>query len=475
MRVGACAATAAALVTLAGCDLAPKYEIPLVSVPVDYKEAGRWQTARPADALPRSDWWTMYGDPTLDQLEGRIDNGSPTLAAALSVSDRARALSQEAEAGLYPTLAVEAHSNTDRQSNRRPRRGKGQPNQYLDNAISAQANYEIDFWERVANSIKAGKAAAQASAADLETVRLSLHAELANAYLEMRSLDVEAKLLRDTVTAYGRALQLVKNRLAGQIASQLDVTRAQTQFSFAQAQESDVIARRALLEHAIAVLVGATPSEMSIPPAMIDMRVPEVATGLPSTLLQRRPDIASSERIVAAANATIGVAKAAFYPNISLNVLYGFQDTGFNLLSLPNDFWAVGPGLLLPVFEGGLRRAQEAAAVAAYQLAVANYKQTVLTAFQEVEDNLALLRDLGEEERYENTAVAAAKQTVAASMSLYTDGAISYLEVVTAEQAELQAEQTVIGLHARRMAASVGLVRALGGGWNRSDLPDLKG
>ena len=176
---------------------------------------------------------------------------------------------------------------------------------------------------------------------------------------------------------------------------------------------------------------------------------------------------------MAAANATIGVAKAAFYPNISLNVLYGFQDTGFNLLSLPNDFWAVGPGLVLPLFEGGLRRAQEAAAVAAYQLAVANYKETVLGAFRDVEDNLALLRYLGEEEQFENTAVAAAKQTVAASMSLYTDGAISYLEVVTAEQAELQAEQTVIGLHARRMAASVGLVRALGGGWKRSDLPNL--
>ena len=195
---------------------------------------------------------------------------------------------------------------------------------------------------------------------------------------------------------------------------------------------------------------------------------------MPSTLLERRPDIASSERIIAAANATIGVARAAFYPTVSLDLIYGLQDTGFNLFSLPNDFWAIGPGLVLPLFEGGLRRAQEAAAVAAFELATANYKQTVLTAFQQVEDNLSLLRYLGSEEAFEDAAVAAAKQTLSMSMSLYKDGAISYLEVVTAQEAELQAEQTAIGLHTRRMEASVGLIRALGGGWQRSRLPDLK-
>jgi len=474
VRPAAWGAGAALLAALTGCDLAPKYNVPLTSVPVNYKEAGRWQTAKPADTLPRGAWWTMYADPTLSSLEDRIDSGSPDLAAALSVYSRARAISQEAEAGLFPTLAVEGHSNSDRQSNRRPHRGRGQPNSYLDVGISAQATYEVDIWERVANSIKAGKAAAQASAGDLETVRLSLHAELASCYLEMRGLDIEARLLRATVEAYGKARQLVQNRLAGKIASELDVTRAQTQLSFAQAQEQDVAARRALLEHAIAVLVGLPPAELTIPPAAVDVHVPVVKTGLPSTLLQRRPDIASAERIVAAANATIGVARAAFYPTISLNILYGLQDTGFNIFSLPNDFWAIGPGLVLPVFEGGLRRAQEAAAVAAYQLAVANYKQAVLSAFQQVEDNLALLRYLGAEEKYEDTAVAAAKRTVSMSMSLYTDGAISYLEVVTAQESELQAEQTAISLHTRRMEASVGLIRALGGGWNINDLPDMK-
>ncbi len=474
MRFAAWAAATALVAALTGCDLAPKYSIPLVSVPVNYKEASRWQTAKPADSLPRSAWWRMYGDATLNSLEDRVDSGSPELEVALSIYSRARAISQEAEAGLFPTLAVEGHVNEDRQSNRRPRRGRGQPNQYLDNAISAQATYEIDVWERVANTIKAGKAAAQASAGDLETVRLSLHAELASDYLAMRGLDIEAGLLRSTVGAYGRARQLVQNRLAGKIASELDVTRAQTQLSFAQAQEADVASRRALLEHAIAVLVGLPPAELTIPPAPGTMRVPVVKTGLPSTLLQRRPDIASAERIVASANATIGVARAAFYPTISLDILYGLQSSGFNIFSLPNDFWAVGPGLVLPLFEGGLRRAQEAAAVAALQLAVASYKQAVLTAFQQVEDNLALLRYLGEEEKFEDTAVAAAKQTVTMSMSLYTDGAISYLEVVTAQEAELQAEQTAIGLHTRRMEASIGLIRALGGGWELKDLQDMK-
>ena len=475
MRLATRLAAAAGLLAFSGCDLAPPYKAPLVSVPVDYKEAGKWQEAKPADTAPRGEWWRIYNDNTLNELEGRIDSGSPDLAAALAVYNRALAISDEAVAGLFPTLAVGGRSTENRQSNRRPLRRPGQPNQYLDNAITAQASYEVDVWERVANTIRSGKAAAQASAADLETVRLSLHAELASDYVTMRGLDVETQLLRETVFAYGKALELVQNRLAGKIASELDVTRAQTQLSFAQAQLTDQQSRRALLEHALAVLVGVSPSELSIPSVPIDLQVPVVAAGLPSTLLQRRPDIASTERIVAASNAAIGVARAAFYPTISLNVLLGLEDTGFNLFGAPNDLWALGPGLFLPVFEGGLRRAQEAAAVAAYELAVANYKQTVLTAFQDVEDELSLLRLLGEEEKSENAAVKAAKQTVAISLSLYKDGAISYLEVVTAQESELQAEQTSIELHTRRMEASVGLIRALGGGWELSDLPDMKG
>ncbi len=471
MRLAGFLVITAGIIAQAGCDLAPAYKVPLVSVPVDYKEAGRWQAAKPADTLPRNAWWSMYRDATLDGLEDRIDSGSPDLAAALSVFDRAQAISQEAEAGLFPILSVGGHVSTNRQSDRRPLRRPGQPNQYLDNEITAQADYELDVWERVANTIKAGKAAAQASAADLETTRLSLHAELASDYLTMRGLDAEIGLLRTTVRDYTTALNLVKNRLAGKIASELDVTRAQTQLSFAQAQESDTISRRALLEHAIAVLVGVPPADMTIPIAVAPSPVPVVKTGLPSTLLQRRPDVASAERIMAAANATIGVAKAAFYPTISLNLLYGFQDTGFGVFNLPNDLWAVGPGFVLPLFEGGLRRAQEAAAYAAYQLAVATYRQAVLNAFQQVEDSLSTLRYLGEEEKFEDAAVAAAKQTVSMSMSLYTDGAISYLEVVTAQESELQAEQAAISLHTRRMDASVNLISALGGGWNVKDLP----
>ena len=279
---------------------------------------------------------------------------------------QARAQAAQAQAGLYPTLSLGGQINEDRQSNRRPTRGGGQPNQYLDNTISAQADYEIDLWDKVANAVKAGRAAAQATAADVEGTRLSLHAELADDYITLRGLDAQSQVLRDAAGAYRQAVRITQNRFAGKIASGIDVSRARTQLENAEAAITDTAAKRALMEHAIAVLVGRQPAEFSLPPAAWAIRLPEISPGLPSTLLERRPDVASAERQMAAANRTIGVARAAFYPTLSLNILYGLQDSGFQLFSLPNDFWAIGPGLALPLFEGGLRRAQEAAAVAQF-------------------------------------------------------------------------------------------------------------
>ncbi len=430
--------------------------------------------ARPADTVQRGSWWRLYGDPDLDALESRVDAANPTLAAALAAYGRARAFAAEAEAGLAPRIAVGGQINEDRQSNRRPRRRPGQANQYLDNSVNVQANYEIDFWDQIANEIRSGRDLAQATAADLENTRLLLHVDLASDYADLRGFDAEANVLRAAVAAYQRAVTLTENRLLGKISPALDVTRAQTQLSDAQAQLTDLLSRRALAEHAIAVLVGVPPAELSLAPEPWRMRLPNVSPGLPSTLLERRPDIASAERQVAAANATIGVTRAAFYPTISLNLIYGLEATGFNIFSLPNDFWAVGPGLVLPLFEGGLRHAEEAAAIGAYKLAVANYRATVLAAFQDVEDNLALLKYLGQEQQEQDAAVAAAQRTLAMAMALYKDGATNFLDVVVAQTEALRAEEAATSLRTRRLQASIELIRALGGGWTRQDLPPAK-
>ncbi len=456
---------------LCGCDLAPRYQVPLMKVPVQFKEAAYWHQAKPADEIQRGSWWTLFGDPTLSGLEAQVDSANPNLATALAAFQRARAFVAEAGSGAYPTLSIGGQVTTNRQSNRRPLRGNNQPNQYLANTIDAQAHYEVDLWDRVANTIKAGRQAAQASAADLETVRLSLHAELADDYVELRGLDAQIEVLRNAVHAYGRAREVTQSRFDGKISPGMDVSRAEAQLNQAQASLTEVESRRALVEHAIAVLVGKMPAELSIPPASWMIEIPTVSPGLPSRLLERRPDVASAERQMAAANSTIGVARAAFYPTLSLDMLYGLQDSGFNLFSLPNDLWSVGPGLALPLFEGGLRHAQEAAAIGAYQEAAGHYRATILAAFQEVEDALSQIRLLATEAAQEDAAVAAAKQTVRMTTSLYQDGATNFLEVVVAQTAELQAEQDAVDLRTRRAQSAISLIRALGGGWTRDDLP----
>ena len=455
---------------LIGCDMAPDYAPPSAEIPPAYKETGNWQPAAPADATPRGVWWEIYKDPVLDELEGEVDTGNPTLVSAAAAYARARDFALEAEAGLYPSIGLAGSLSNNKQSANRPLRSRGQPSYFGSNSIDAQASYEIDFWGRIHDAIEAGEDEAEASAADLETIRLTLHAELASDYIALRGVDEEAKLLTDTVATYRQALQLTNNLFQGKIASGMDVSRAQTQLSDAEAQVSDIAARRALLEHALAVLVGKPPFAVTIAPMQVTIDVPNVPPGLPSTLLERRPDIAAAERDMAAANELIGVAQSAFYPTVSIGATAGLQSTNLNLLQLPDDFWSVGPALALPLFEGGLRHAELGAAKAAFDEATGNYRATVLSAFQEVEDNEALLHWLQQETEQESTAAKAAEQTLTMSMNLYRDGADSYLDVVTAQTSALESERAVIRLGTRRVQASIGLIRALGGGWSSDRL-----
>jgi NodT family efflux transporter outer membrane factor (OMF) lipoprotein len=462
-----------AMSALAGCSFAPNYKPPAVATPAAYKEGGPWAVAQPADDRFRRDWWKDFNDPTLDGLEAQIDAGNPDLAASVARYDQARAYVSEVDASLFPTVDLNGSAMQNRQSAKRPLRSPNQPNQYGANTIGLQASYEIDFWGKIRNAVAAGEATAQARAADTETVRLGLRAELASDYVALRGFDAELKLLTDTEAAYERAHTLTQDRYEAKVASGIDVSRSESQLESARALESDVRGQRALMEHAIASLVGKPASDFSIGSSVAKLPVPVEPTGLPSSLLQRRPDIASAERDVAAANANIGVAKAAFYPDISLNLRGGFQSTGggLGLLAAPYSFWSVGPSLALPLFEGGLRQAAEAGAYAAHDEAAANYRATVLSAFQEVEDNLALLHHLGQESQDETQAVAAAEHTADLSLTLYHDGAASYLDVVVAQTDALQAERTLLDLNTRRLQADIKLIRAVGGGWTATDLP----
>jgi NodT family efflux transporter outer membrane factor (OMF) lipoprotein len=421
--------------------------------------------------LPRSAWWQRLGDNTLNELEPQIDAANPGLAATVARYDQARAFAAEAEAGLFPQVSLGGSQSANKQSKDRPLRSASGPNYYNASQIGVQATYEVDIWGKIRNTVSAGKSLAQASAADLATMRLSLQAELATDYFMLRGLDADAKLLADTVTAYQKALDLTEILFKGKIASNVDVSRAQTQLSLARAQVSDLAGRRALLEHAIATLVGQPVASFSIAAKVLPFVLPDVPTGIPSTLLQRRSDIASAERNVNAANAEIGVARAAFYPDVSLNLAAGFQSSSRSLLSLPNSFWSVGPDVTMPLFDGGNLDAQEAAAYARFREVSATYRSTVLSAFQQVEDNLALLHWLGQESVDEEAGVKAAQQTLDSALNLYREGANSYLEVVTAQTALLQAQQGALDLQTRRLTADVGLIRALGGGWDATELP----
>ncbi|MDR3463018.1 MAG: efflux transporter outer membrane subunit [Beijerinckiaceae bacterium] len=451
--------------SLCACDLAPTYAPPNVDLPPKFKEGGMWNLANPSDSLPRGSWWNEFHDKTLNALEPQIEEANQTLANALANYEQARTIVEQAESGLYPYLEQDSSLSTNRQSDHRPLRSANQPSHYGANTLDVQASYEVDIWGRVRDTIAASAAEAQADAAILENVRLSLHAELARVYIGLRSLDREGQLLSDTVKTYSDALTLTQNRLAGKIAPPIDVARAQSQLATAQALVADTSARRAILEHAIATLVGKPASSFSIPAAPVIIALPQRPPAVPSTLLERRPDIAAAERGVAAANERIGVARAAFYPRFLLNLTAGTQDTELRLFDLKNALFSVGPSVSLPIFDGGLRTAQLAAATAVRDARTAAYRGQVLLAVQQVEDSLSQEHWLSIEAKRVAESVDAAKKVLDYSLTLYRDGATTYLDVVTAQTTALDAERTALQLRTRRLESSVALFLALGGGW----------
>ncbi len=455
-----------AVLALVGCDLAPRYQVPAAPLPAHFKEGGNWQQAQPGDGQPRGIWWTAFKDRTLDSLEPQVDDANQTLAAAFANYQQARTQVQQAEAGLFPTLEQDSQLTTNRQSDHRTyRNGLSGPSHYGDNRLTIQSSYEIDLWGRVHDQIQSAAALTQAQAALLESVRLSLHAQLVRDYLALRGYDQQLKLLADTTKAFQDALTLTQNRLAGKIASPMDVDRAQSQLETAKALSDDLLARRAAMEHAIATLIGKPASNFSIPRAVVTIASPRGPVAAPSSLLERRPDIAAAEREVAAANEQIGVARADFYPRFFLNLSGGTQDRGVRLLDLKNELFTLGPSVTLPILDGGRRAATLEAAMARRDQTVALYRANVLQAVQEVEDALAANRYLGQEGQRLRNAVAAEQRVLGLSLTLYRDGATTYLDVVTAQTTLLQQQVAEIVLLTRRLNTNVDLFVALGGGW----------
>ena len=457
---------ALALLVLSGCSLAPPLALPDVPTAQAYKEAAPWMPAAPADAVPRGPWWNGYGDDQLDKLQQQLIANSPDLAAALAHYRQAQAYSAELHSGLFPDLALSAGAQRNRQSDTKPPTGSGVPRYYDSYSAGIGIDYEIDLWGRVRNTVDAGEMSAQAAAADLASARLSLQAQLADDFIALRGLDRAAALLDDTVQAYDKALSLTQTRHNGGISSGLDVSRAQAQLDGARAQAAQNRGQRALIEHAIAALVGESASTFSLPAQTGALILPDVPTDVPSVLLQRRPDIAAAQRRVEAANAGIGIARSAFFPSIHLGASYGFQSTDSGgWLSAPNAAWSIGPSLLFDLFDAGKRKARVEQARAVLDANGAQYRGVVLTAFQQVEDNLALLHHYRDAEEAQRSAAAAAQHALDLATGRYREGAVSYLDVVQAQTTALQAQRDELDFQTRRLRASVALIRALGGGW----------
>ncbi|HEX7816297.1 efflux transporter outer membrane subunit [Dyella sp.] len=465
------------LLAMSGCSLAPTYQKPGVGpLPEAFKGAAApegWTVAKPGDDTTRGSWWKVYGDPKLDQLEDTLDINNPNIAVALARYDASRAFEQQLRSDQMPHAGLMASPTNDRQSDNRPLRGANQPNEYDTRTVQLSAIYELDLWGRIRNEVAAGAAQSEAAGADLASAKLSLQAQLADLYIQLRGYDVEARIIKDSLDAYQQGQQMTQQRMEGGVSSGLDVARANAQYADAQAQASDLRAQRALTEHAIAALIGQPASSFSLAPQTTALSIPAVPLGVPSTLLQRRPDIAAAERRTYAANANIGVARAAFFPTLSLSAALGWQDVGHgSFVAKGNRFWALGPLASLNLFDGGLRRARVAQAHAEFDAASAQYRAVVLTAFQQVEDNLSLLQELGQEAMQEDAAADAAKESQTLATNRYMEGVVSYLDVVSAQTSALQAERRAELVRTRRLQASVDLIRALGGGWQS---PDDKG
>jgi NodT family efflux transporter outer membrane factor (OMF) lipoprotein len=451
-----------------GCAAGPRYRPPQVTAPSAYKEepAGHeLQPAAPRDHLPRRAWWELFGDPRLNELELQLIRGNPTLAQAEARFRQARAVVRQDRAGYYPTVGDAGSMIRTRPGSNGVGVAARSPLSEL--SESASLSWEPDFWGRVRQNVAAGTASAQAAAADLENTRLSLAVQLAANYFQVRSLDAELTLFAQTIEAYNRAATLTRNKYEAGVVSRADVEQAETQLASAQAQAIDVQLQRAVLEHAIAVLVGESPAAVSLAAWALDFEPPNVPADVPSRLLERRPDIAAAERGVAAANAQVGVASTAFFPSVALGATGGFQGGRLQQwLTWPMRFWSVGPTLALTIFDGGARRAAKAAATANYDETVAAYRQAVLSAFQDVEDDLAAQRLLAQEAERQRAAVAAAQRSLEISLNQYRAGLVDYLQVATQQAALLTNQRAELAVTARRFSAAVGLIGALGGGWD---------
>ncbi|MEM5437931.1 efflux transporter outer membrane subunit [Paraburkholderia diazotrophica] len=484
-RVLSVAVAAAALtVALAGCAVGPDYKRPSVDVPASYKEAADgWKVAQPADQQDRGTWWSIYNDPQLNALEDKLDASNQSIAQFAAAYRQARALVGEARAAYFPVISASGDATRSRSPSRNfsgsVTGGGGGTTSSLSSSgtisnsynLSLDATWEPDLWGKVSRTVAAQKAGQQSAAADLANARLSAQATLAQTYFNIRSLDAQQKLLDDTVAAYQRSLTLTQNRYAQGVAARSDVIQAQTQLQSAQAAAIDNGVARAQNEHAIAVLVGEPASTFALPPAPLDAVPPAVPAQLPSALLERRPDIASAERKAAAANEQIGVAISAFFPTLTLSASGGFESSVFSqLLMAPSRFWTLGPQLAATIFDAGLRSAQTQAARAAYDQDVATYRLTVLTAFQDVEDNLASLRILEREITVQQAAVQSAQQALDIVTNQYKSGTVDYLNVLSAQTTAFTAEQKLASIGGQRMVSSVGLVKALGGGWDASQM-----
>lgn len=457
-------------VLLTACAVGPDYQRPTAEAPAAYKEMGNWKVAEPKDHLPKGKWWEIFGDPKLNALEEQVAISNQNVRLAEAQFRQARALAQGARSAYFPTLTGNLTSSRSHPSTGSTTRTTGS-GVLTDHTLTLDASWEVDVWGRVRRTVEAGEASAQASAADLEGVRLSAQAELAQDYFLLRVSDAQKRLLDDTVAAYAKSLQMTKNRYDSGVASRVDVVQAETQFKTTQAQALDVGVQRAQLEHAIAILTGKAPADFSIAPEPYVATLPPIPVGVPSELLERRPDIAAAERRAAAANAQIGVAKSAFFPSLTLSAAAGYESSTLaNWFTLPNRFWSVGPAIAQTLFDAGLRRSKSDQAEAAFEGSIATYRQTVLGGFQEVEDNLAALRILEQEAQVQDEAVQAARQSVVLTTNQYQAGIVSYLNVVTVQTAALANERTAMDILGRRLSASVLLVKALGGGWDAGAL-----
>jgi NodT family efflux transporter outer membrane factor (OMF) lipoprotein len=464
------------LLLLSACAVGPDYQRPLVPVPSAFKEAG-WSPGVPADGAERGAWWLIYGDPTLDVLERQVDLSNQNLKAAEAAYTQAAALVRAARAGLFPTLNanafVERQGNGGGSSHIRSGGGGAKTSSTITQFdLGGTLSWELDVWGRIRRTVEANEASAQASAGDLASARLSAQATLAIDYLELRIADELKRLLDSAAAAYAQSLQITRNQYAAGVAARSDVAQAETQLKTTQAQAINVGVQRAQLEHAIAILIGMAPADFSIAPVRLAAEVPPIPAGVPSALLQRRPDIAAAERRAAAANAQIGVALAAYYPDLTLNGSLTYASTAFaGLLGTSNRVWALGPQLAQTLFNGGLTEAQVDEARAVWEQSAATYRQTVLTAFQQVEDQLSTLRVLETQAAIQAEAVASAHEAERLFLNQYKAGTVAYTSVVTAQTAALSNEQTALTVFENRLTASVALIQALGGGWDTSQTP----